>query len=260
MVIARLSRSCGMGTGSRPLAACNFMHKIHNMYKKESPARTPPLVEQAFAQLRQDVLSGNYAAGAKLKLDELQTAYGFSSSPLREALSRLAQEGLVRADERRGFRVAAISQEDLDDITRMRVMLDVQALRESIAEGDDDWEAAVLSAFHRLEKLEGRLSDGPVHLDSDWTVLHTAFHMSLLSACPSERLRAMSASLFDQAERYRRYSARTRQTSRRKSDEHRQLMDAALRRDAETACALLQEHILSTQRNVTAALALSPAA
>lgn len=209
-------------------------------------------------QLRRDVLAGTYSAGAKLKLDELQTAYGFSSSPLREALSRLAQEGLIRADERRGFRVAAISAADLADITRMRVMLDVQALRESIAHGDDAWEARVVAAFHRLEKVEGRLTDGPVVLDDGWTDQHTAFHMALISASPSERLRNWSASLFDQAERYRRYSARLRQTARRKSNEHRKLMDATLKRDADTACALLQEHILSTQRNVLAVLEQMP--
>lgn len=231
------------------------MHKIRNMYKTELPARSMPLVDQAFRQLRRDVLTGNFDAGAKLKLEDLQTAYGFSSSPLREALSRLAQEGLIRADERRGFRVAPISAEDLADITRMRVMLDIGALRESIEHGDDVWEARVVAAYHRLEKTEARLGDAPVVLDDHWTELHTAFHMALISACPSERMRAWGASLFDQAERYRRYSARFRKTARRKSNEHRKIMDATLRRDADTACALLEEHILSTQRNVLAALA-----
>jgi DNA-binding GntR family transcriptional regulator len=231
-----------------------FMHKIQNMYKNDTTQRTPPLVDQAFAQLRRDVLSGTYSPGAKLKLDELQAAYGFSSSPLREALSRLAQEGLIRADERRGFRVTAISAEDLIDITRMRVMLDVQALRESIEHGDDAWEAQVVAAFHRLEKVEGRLSEGPVVLDQGWTDVHTAFHMALISASPSERLRTWSASLFDQAERYRRFSARYRKTFKNKSSEHRKLMDATLRRDADTACALLREHILGTERNVLAVL------
>ncbi len=220
----------------------------------------PPLVEQAFARLRADVLGGAFAAGAKLKLDELQGRYGYSSSPLREALSRLSQEGLVRADERRGFRVAPISAEDLADITHMRVMLDVPALRESIAHGDDAWEAAVLAAFHRLEKVESRLSDGPVVLDEEWSELHRSFHLALVAACPSERQRLWGASLFDQAERYRRVSARFRRTARRKSNEHRKLMDAALKRDADTACALLEEHILSTQRNVLAALKHAEAA
>jgi DNA-binding GntR family transcriptional regulator len=217
-------------------------------------ADTPPLVEQAFTRLRKDVLVGNYPAGTKLKVEELQEAYGFSSSPLREALSRLAQEGLVRADERRGFRVAPISAEDLADITRMRLMLDVQALAESMQYGDDDWEAAIVAAYYRLEKVESRLGEGPLMLDEEWSGLHRDFHMALIAACPSERQRNWSASLFDQAERYRRYSARYRKTARRKSTEHKKIMDAVLKRDTKTACVLLQDHILGTQRSVEAVL------
>lgn len=224
------------------------------MHKEESASRTPPLAEQAFLQLRRDVLDGTHGAGAKLKVEELQAAYGLSSSPLREALNRLSQEGLVRADERRGFRVAPISAGDLADITRMRLLLDVPALRDAIAHGDDAWEAEIVAAFHRLEKVESRLSDGPAVLDENWSELHRAFHLSLLAACTSERQRLWGASLFDQAERYRRFSARNRQTARRKSNEHRRIMDATLKRDADTACALLQEHILSTERNVLAVL------
>lgn len=229
------------------------MHKIHAMHNQNTPRRDPPLVEQAFDRLRQGVLTGEFPAGTKLKIDELQESYGFSSSPLREALSRLAQEGLIRSDERRGFRVAPLSLDDLADITRMRLLLDVLALRESIAHGDDAWEGEVVATFHRLERVESRLGDGPVILDDNWTQLHRSFHLSLLAACPSERLRLWGASLFDQAERYRRYSARFRKAARRKSNEHRKMMEATLRRDTDTACALLEEHILSTQRNVEAA-------
>lgn len=218
------------------------------------PEHNLPLVDQAFQRLRKDVLTGTYAAGAKLKVEELQAAYGFSSSPLREALSRLSQEGLVRADERRGFRVAPLSPEDLQDITRMRLMLDVPALREAIEHGDDAWEAAIVAAYYRLEKVESRLPDGPVILDEEWSGLHRDFHAALLAACPSQRQLAWSASLFDQAERYRRLSARARKSARRKSNEHKKLMDATLRRDADTAGALLAEHIRSTLRNVEAAM------
>jgi len=214
---------------------------------------SPPLVDQAFHRLRRDVLTGTFAADTKLKVEELQASYGFSSSPLREALSRLSQEGLVRADERRGFRVAALTPEDLSDITRMRLMLDVHALRESIEHGDDAWEAAIVAAFYRLEKVESRLPDGPVILDDEWSALHRDFHAVLLAACPSPRQLAWSASLFDQAERYRRFSARYRKSARRKSNEHKKLMDATLRRDADTACALLTDHIRGTLRNVQAA-------
>lgn len=211
------------------------------------------LSEQAFQALRQDVVSGRHAPEVKLKLESLQSLYGFSSSPLREALNRLVQEGLVKADERRGFRVTAISPADLADITKMRLMLDIPALTESIQAGDDAWEARVVAAFHRLEKIESRLPPGPVVLDAQWGQRHRDFHVALLSACLSERQLAWSMSLFDQAERYRHFAARNRTVSKRKDKEHRSLMDAALNRDAPTATVLLAEHITSTQSNVMAA-------
>lgn len=214
----------------------------------------PPLSEQAFARLRHDVLTGAHLPGAKLKVEELQETYGVSSSPLREALNRLSQEGLVRADERRGFRVAAISRADLADVTHMRLLLDVEALRLSMAAGDDVWEAAVVAAAHRLEKAELQLGDGANVLDDHWSRLHRDFHLCLLAACPSERQKLVCASLFDQAERYRRFSARHRMTAHSKHREHRRILDAVLRRDSDTACALLAEHIRGTQRNVEAAL------
>jgi len=86
--------------------------------EKTSSAEThQPLTDQAFNCLRRDVMMGHFEPGRKLKLDELQELYGFSSSPLREAMSKLSQEGLIRSDERRGFRVTEISQQDLQDIT-----------------------------------------------------------------------------------------------------------------------------------------------
>ena len=172
---------------------------MDNITKSNGSDSSLPLSEQAFRSLRHDVLVGTFAAGSKLKLDELQEHYRFSSSPLREALSRLSQEGLVRADERRGFRVAPISLDDLNDITHMRLMLDVQAIRNAIELGDDAWEASIVAAFHRLEKIESRLGDGPVILDEEWSEIHRAFHASLLAACKSERQRLWSLSLFDQA-------------------------------------------------------------
>ncbi len=213
--------------------------------------------ERAYQNLRRDVLRGAYQPESKLKLEELQSIYGFSSSPLREALNRLTQEGLVRSDERRGFRVTAMSPDDLADIIRMRLILDISALRESIQHGDDAWEAHILSCFHHLEKIESRLPTGPVILNIDWSHRHRDFHAALVAACPSERQRSWSQSLFDQAERYRYFSARHRKTDKQKSNEHRVLMKAVLNRDTKTACSLLTEHIQSTERNVLAAFKLA---
>ena len=229
-----------------------IVHKIESMDKNIKPTA----IEQALTSLRHDVLSLSFLPGTKLKVEELQLAYGLSSSPLREALNRLSEEGLVRADDRRGFRVAAVSESDLRDITRMRLLVDLPALEESMKNGTDDWEAHVVASFHLLEKVEVRLPDGPVVLDPAWSELHRSFHAALINACDSERLVSSSRSLFDQAERYRHISARYRTVVKRKSEEHKLLMRAVLKRDIETACHLHQEHVLSTQKNALKALAL----
>ena len=233
-----------------------FVQIIEIMQTEKTSATdlNQPLVEQAFARLRRDVMMGQFEPGQKLKLEELQDMYGFSSSPLREAMSRLSQEGLIRSDERRGFRVTEINRQDLADITEMRLHLDVLALERAIQLGDDAWEAHIVSCHYRLDKLEKNLSDGPVHLDDTWVRAHKDFHMSLIAACQSDRLMSWCASLFDQAERYRQFSSRHRKTSRRKHVEHKKLVDAVLSRDVATACALLADHIASTQKNVLAVL------
>ncbi len=76
----------------------------------------------------------------------------------------------------------------------------------------------------------------------------------MMSACPSERMVLTSSSLFDQAERYRHISARYRTVIKRKSEEHKVLMRAVLKRDIATAQKLHQEHVLSTQKNALKAM------
>jgi DNA-binding GntR family transcriptional regulator len=148
-----------------------------------------------------------------------------------------------------------VSDVDLQDITSMRLLIDLPTLEQSMKNGDDDWEAQVIASFHVLEKLESRLPEGPVVLNAEWSALHRAFHAAMISACTSERMLLTSSSLFDQAERYRHISARYRTVIKRKSEEHKVLMRAVLKRDIATAQELHQEHVLSTQKNALKALA-----
>ena len=170
-------------------------------------------------------------------------------------MNRLAQEGIVNASDNRGFRVAPISVEDFHEISRIRSLLEAEALADAIELGDDAWEGDVLAAFHRLNVVEKRLGSGPVALDDEWAERHKAFHFALFSACRSPLLLGMIDSLFDRAERYRRFSALHRQTERHKSNEHQALMKAALGREKEKAIKLLRQHIDRTKDSIGDAVA-----
>ena len=79
-----------------------------------------PLTEQAYRTLRKAIVQCEFPPEERLRVDELSSRYGFSSSPVREALARLAEQGLVRSIENRGFRVAPLSIDGLKDLTGER--------------------------------------------------------------------------------------------------------------------------------------------
>jgi len=119
------------------------------------------LIEATYRQLRRDIIEGRLAPGEKLRVEHLKSYYDVSSGTLREALALLISDSLVVAQGQRGFRVAPMSLADLEDLTRMRILLECEALRESMAQGTDDWEADIVSAFHKLTLAEQRLRTDP---------------------------------------------------------------------------------------------------
>ncbi|WP_439253892.1 GntR family transcriptional regulator [Pseudomonas monteilii] len=213
-----------------------------------------PLIDVALAKMKKAIVCCELRPGEKLKVAELSKVYGLSSSPIREALNRLTQDGVVEASDNKGFRVAAISEADFREITRLRCLLEGEALSDAIRFGDDEWEANVLGAFHRLNLTERKLDSGPLTLDEEWSARHKAFHFALFSACPSPLMLRMIDSLFDRAERYRRFSAKQRIVERHKGNEHQELMEASLARDSERAVTLLRNHIQNTLGRVIEAL------
>ncbi len=220
----------------------------------EGPNSVASLSERAYRELRRAIVRGEFEPGARLRVEDLTRRFAISSSPVREALNRLSEQGLVRLLENRGFRVAPLTAEGVSDLARVRQLVECEALRDSMAHGDDAWEAQVVAAGHALGLIERRLGTAPRALDDDWSQRHRAFHLSLYAACRSPLLRDLADVLFDNAERYRRWAAQHRPGPRRKHDEHQQLLAAVLEREATKAVTLLQKHIAGTEQNVAAAL------
>lgn len=203
-----------------------------------------PLSEQAFQILRNEILGGGIVPGAQLKLDQLSRRHGFSSSPLREALNRLVSEGMATSEGKRGFFAAQISVKEMEDISRLRLLLDAMALQESIDAGDDLWEGGVLSAYHQMERMEARLPDGDSYSSSlEWAGLYGNYFSRLLNACGSPKLMQIRDTLFHQSERYRLMAAREQSVKKSKLGELKKLMNAAIDRDNRQALSILKKHI-----------------
>ncbi|MBT5428529.1 MAG: GntR family transcriptional regulator [Rhodospirillaceae bacterium] len=216
-----------------------------------SSSKTVPLTEQALMRLRYDILNGSLLPGLQLKLDKLINHYGFSSSPLREALSRLSVEGLVKIEDRRGFFVSEVSIADIEEITKLRLILEPEALRESITKGDDEWETNIISCGYRLEKYENRISSqNPFISDSEWASLHFDFHNSLLGGCTSARLLKLRTTLFYQAERYWHIWANANPDPTNRGSNHKRIQETVLDRNIDGSLKLIIRHIESTTKIV----------
>src|SRR5690606_21175480 len=99
-------------------------------------------------------------------------------------LSRLVSDGLVTLEGQRGFRVPSTSVEEAIDIEQTRCLLEVEALRQAIAHGGEDWEAGIVASYHKLRKIES--AEGNIAtLYVQWEQRNTEFHNALVGACPS---------------------------------------------------------------------------
>ncbi len=200
-------------------------------------------------KMRFDIVSCVLKPGERLRFEALRDRYAVSFSTLREALSHLVAEELVLTEGQRGFIVAPISIDDLNDLTGVRVLMEREAVRLAMRYGDDAWEAGIIGTYHRMERFQDRLG-GQYYLDEGWSAVHGAFHLSIVSACQSSSLMQIREKLFERAHRYRRMSSQFRTKWREKDVQHKAIMDAVLARDADAAPALVDRHIRETTENV----------
>jgi DNA-binding GntR family transcriptional regulator len=131
-------------------------------------------------------------------------------------------------------------------------LLEERGLRRSIELGGVDWEVGVMSSFHRLSKASDRNPADPRLVDPEWEKHHAAFHHALVAGCQSPLLLQMREAIYAQGDRYRHLYLNYVAGQRDHVGEHRQLMDAALRRDADATVKLIREHLETTVNSLLA--------
>lgn len=202
------------------------------------------LTSRAFEQLRGDIISTRLRPTERLRIQALSERYGIGATAIREALSRLVTDGLVEFEDQRGFCVAGVSRAELLDLAQTRVDVERLTLRYAVERGDIEWEANLTSAFHRLSRTP--VPNTPERA-AVWSDVHRQFHMALLAGSGSAWLMRLCGLLYDQSERYRNFaSTRSESSGRDVGAEHKELLDAALARDADKLGDLVAQHFART--------------
>jgi DNA-binding GntR family transcriptional regulator len=200
------------------------------------------LWEQVRDRLREDILAGRLEPGTELSEVALAREFGTSRGPLREALGRLASEGLVTITPRRGAVVAQLSREEFIDAYQVREALETLAARLAVPLMSDA-EIAHLRELCELMDRAARQDEVRVFFDTN-----NSFHEALVRGSRNRKLHDVHRMLVGQMVPYLPRSLELRGNLQQSVAEHQAILAAIEERDAERAAKLLAEHIEVPQR------------
>jgi DNA-binding GntR family transcriptional regulator len=211
-----------------------------------APLENLTLWQRVHERLREQILSGDLEPGAELAEVALSEQLGVSRGPIREALGRLASEGLVTVRPRRGAVVRSLSKEEFLELYQVREALELMAVKLAVPRlRAEDFEA-----------LQDLIETMARHAEQDevaqFFAANAAFHGRLLEASGNGKLQELYRQMLGQLGRYRLRSVTLRGNLQRSVAEHAAILREAKRGDAERAAQLMSEHIRVPQRSLKA--------
>lgn len=208
------------------------------------PVRFKSTADYATAEIRQLILSGELASGARLDQVELARKLDVSRHPVRQAIERLAERGFVSLSPHKSAVVAEISDQDMSDLYVVRRALEPLTLRDSFPHFDD-------TLLARLDKLQHDMTRAATAGELDgYMDMNRLFHLAMYAPCQNRHLVRTVESLFDLSERYQRTSLVQPGRMKRSNEDHAEMVEAIRARDCERLIGLIENHNSLTQKAV----------
>ena len=214
-----------------------------------TPLRRRRLVDDAAQILRRAILSGRFQGGARLRQTDLADKLGISRTPIREALVRLRDEGLVELLPGGGVRVKVMNLDEAVELYDLREVLDGLAAR--LAAG-----RASAAALGRLEKALQRMAQCVERQDPNrWFQAHVKFHDEILRAAGNRPVGRLSSIVRLSIRHFHPLLLRTERRLEQAHEEHRRIYEAIAARDGEAAERLARTHIANAKEIVLKVMA-----
>ncbi|WP_157963750.1 GntR family transcriptional regulator [Actinocorallia populi] len=194
--------------------------------------------DTAYDAVRRMILSGTAAPGDRLGESELAERLGLSRTPVREALQRLAADGLVEVLPHRGARVVAWTDADLAEIFELRSLLEPYAAARAARTGLDE------ATIAGLRDLCAATEDAAARGDTaEVARLNSRFHAALIDASGNSRLPGMLSSVMHAPLILGTFHRYDPATMARSMGHHREVVDAIAARDPEWAASVMRSHV-----------------
>ncbi len=206
------------------------------------------LSEQIYKSLRDEIVSQNIKSGTKLTLEMLKSRFSVSSTPIREALNRLIQDGLLTYQPNIGISVKRLSKRDIFELFQLNSDLECLAVKYCFENGNE---------ADMLEDLKGIVDNTVMSLQegdyTEWCKWSDEFHYALVRHCGNSRLcdsaERISGQLIMLATSYQHKNSYWHQIT----DEHTQIYEELKNHDVNKACMLIKNHLA---RSINYALAI----
>jgi DNA-binding GntR family transcriptional regulator len=208
------------------------------------------LGEEVFEHLRRAIIEGELPPGQRLVESRIAAALGISRTPVREALHKLDREGFLRKQPRGGFTVPALSRREIEETFGIRSVLESYAARLAALEHSAEELEPLLA---KVDAYQAALKQGRLEV---LPRINTEFHDLLYALSRSTKLVKMINDLRDQIYRFRQMILKRPEMARISHRDHREMLAAIGRRDAEGVEKLVREHILRGQKAVLETLDL----
>lgn len=204
----------------------------------EAIGARPSLRDEVLRTLQAAVISGEMRPGVTYSAPQLAQQLGVSATPVREAMLDLVKEGLILTVRNKGFRVVELSEKELDELTELRLLLEVSAVRTIAERGLDPQVMAALRELADQIVAAGARREFVIHnkLDLD-------FHSLLLSQAGNRNLVTLVTSLRIRSRIYGASALADRDELLPTLREHTELLDLIDQGDADGAAALMARHI-----------------
>jgi len=200
--------------------------------------------EKTYEYLKSNILSGHFVPGERLAEEHLATELGVSRTPVREALHKLEQEGLIEPLESRGFRVPQDSPEEIEDLFDIRTVLEGYTLK-IICERITDEQMAMLEEI--IEKADDALRRKRIDEVFQW---NTQFHDTLHSlVADKRRFHSLLVNMRKYVLRYRKDTLRNLGAAKRAGDGHRQILLALKLKEPELCERVMRTHIRQSKED-----------
>ncbi|MEL0437489.1 GntR family transcriptional regulator [Phycobacter sp. K97] len=201
-----------------------------------------------FEALRKAIIEGDLQDGEPLRQEDIAKSFNTSRFPVREALNRLEQQGLVRTQRYKGAVVATLSMQEAGEVFDLRSRLEADVIRAAVPNMSTE---VLTKAQEYLDRFAA--TDDPMH----WGGLNRKFHGILYSASDMPYHIQVIENAIDRIDRYIRAQLVMSGGVARSTDEHRAILAACASGDAEEAARLTYAHIqdakASLQRQLKAA-------